>query len=112
MDEGSADGEAEWPDEGDESSFLSEAASRPREDVQLSPRQAQGGPSEKLPALEELVGRVPPDVMALLDDLFRAKFTAVRKFAASDNAPPATAARRRGRPEARASSRTAPSCGP
>lgn len=94
MDEGSPDGEAEWPDEGDEASFLAESASRPREDVQLAPRQAQAGPVEKLPALDELVGRIPPGVMALLDDLFRAKFTAVRKFTAADNAPAATSSPR------------------
>jgi hypothetical protein len=29
-----------------------------------------------------LVGRIPAGALALLDDLFRAKFTGVRKFAA------------------------------
>jgi hypothetical protein len=36
--------------------------------------------TEKLPALDELVARVPANVAALLDDLFRAKFTAVRRY--------------------------------
>jgi hypothetical protein len=36
---------------------------------------------DKLPPLDELVARVPADVLGLLDDLFRAKFTGVRKFA-------------------------------
>jgi hypothetical protein len=94
VDEGAPDGEVEWPDEGDEASFLSESASRPRESIQLAPRQAPAAPAEKLPALEELVGRVPPAVMALLDDLFRAKFTAVRKFSAADNAPGVTTSAR------------------
>jgi hypothetical protein len=31
--------------------------------------------------LEELVARVPADLRAVLDDLFRAKFTGVRRFA-------------------------------
>lgn len=34
----------------------------------------------KLPALEECVGRVPAPVKAALDELFRAKFVAVRRF--------------------------------
>jgi hypothetical protein len=37
--------------------------------------------ADKLPALDELVSRVPPQILGLLDDLFRAKFTGVRKFA-------------------------------
>jgi hypothetical protein len=36
---------------------------------------------EKLPALDELVAKVPENVRGILDDLFRAKFTGVRKFA-------------------------------
>jgi hypothetical protein len=36
---------------------------------------------DKLPPLEELVGKVPAELIGLLDDLFRAKFTGVRKFA-------------------------------
>ena len=34
---------------------------------------------DTLPALDELVARVPPAVRGLLDDLFRAKFTSVRR---------------------------------
>lgn len=34
----------------------------------------------KLPPLEDLVEKVPAPVREMLDDLFRAKFTAVRKF--------------------------------
>jgi hypothetical protein len=41
---------------------------------------------DKLPALEELVARVPPPVLAILDDLFRAKFTGVRRVAVPDGA--------------------------
>jgi hypothetical protein len=37
---------------------------------------------ERLPALDEVVARVPAPVLALLDDLFRAKFTTVRRYAA------------------------------
>ena len=35
---------------------------------------------EKLPSLDDLVARVPAGALALIDDLFRAKFTSVRKF--------------------------------
>jgi len=35
-----------------------------------------------LPPLEALVGRVPANLAGMLDDLFRAKFTGVRRFAA------------------------------
>lgn len=44
---------------------------------------------EKLPSLEEMVARVPADVVALLDDLFRAKFTGVRRYADPGAARPA-----------------------
>jgi hypothetical protein len=39
---------------------------------------------EKLPPLEQLVAQVPAPLRDLLDDLFRAKFTGVRRFAASE----------------------------
>ncbi|HZZ18008.1 MAG TPA: hypothetical protein VFE25_01495 [Opitutaceae bacterium] len=83
MEEGSVEGEAEWPDDGDEAAFLSENGPQPQ--VELAPRQASS-PSEKLPDVDELVARIPPGVIALLDDLFRAKFTTVRKFAAAQPA--------------------------
>jgi hypothetical protein len=51
--------------------------------VQVAAKAA--GP-EKLPALDELVARVPANVAELLDDLFRAKFTAVRRYPEIDAA--------------------------
>jgi hypothetical protein len=36
---------------------------------------------DKLPPLEEMVARVPPHVLGMLDELFRAKFTGVRRIA-------------------------------
>jgi hypothetical protein len=36
-------------------------------------------PPPKLPPLEGLVGRIPPGVRDALDELFRAKFTLVRR---------------------------------
>jgi hypothetical protein len=35
--------------------------------------------TKNLPSLDSLVNRIPPEVRAALDDLFRAKFTAVRR---------------------------------
>ncbi len=75
------DAEVEWPDDAEESAFLSESAARGEAPALLtlpSGIQVTGG---KLPPLEELVAKVPTDVAALLDDLFRAKFTGVRKYA-------------------------------
>jgi len=46
---------------------------------------------DRLPPLDELVARVPAGVLGLLDDLFRAKFTGVRRFAVP--APEAAAPR-------------------
>jgi hypothetical protein len=74
-------GEAEWPDESDEASFLSEAAARGDAPAPVSDGNAALVVGDKLPPLDELVGRVPAQVVGLLDDLFRAKFTSVRKFA-------------------------------
>jgi hypothetical protein len=72
----------EWPDDADESAFLSEAASRGESPAPLADRGASPVIGDKLPPMEELVARVPPRVLGLLDDLFRAKFTGVRKVPA------------------------------
>lgn len=73
--------ETEWPDESDEASFLSEAAARGDAPAPASDGNAALVIGDKLPPLEELVGKVPAELLGLLDDLFRAKFTGVRKFA-------------------------------
>lgn len=44
---------------------------------------------DKLPSVDELVARVPANVLGMLDDLFRAKFTGVRRFAAPGTGPAA-----------------------
>jgi len=73
--------ETEWPDESAEASFLSEAAARGDAPARPADGNAALVVGDKLPPLDELVARVPADVLGLLDDLFRAKFTGVRKFA-------------------------------
>jgi hypothetical protein len=74
------DGEMEWPDDAQESAFLSESLARGEAPAPASSRAALPVIGDKLPSLEELVAQVPPGVTALLDDLFRAKFTGVRKY--------------------------------
>ncbi|HEY1847741.1 MAG TPA: hypothetical protein VGG37_00985 [Opitutaceae bacterium] len=44
--------------------------------------------AEKLPELADLVAKVPPHLAALLDDLFRAKFTKVRPVSEMSPAGP------------------------
>lgn len=75
------DADMEWPDDTEESAFLSESASRGEPAAPLAGRAAIQVTGDKLPALDELVAKVPPQVAALLDELFRAKFTGVRKIA-------------------------------
>ena len=71
-----------WPDEVAESAMLSELRSK-GENVS-APRRPTAPVEEtdtaaNLPPLDELVGRIPPEVREVLEDLFRAKFVAVRR---------------------------------
>ena len=71
-----------WPDDTAESSYLAEARERGEPRVPVRP-QAEAKDDEdpkSLPSLDELVQRIPPEVRDLLDDLFRAKFTKVRRI--------------------------------
>jgi hypothetical protein len=74
------DDESEWPDENDESEFLSQPGSRGQQVAPDTVRRPAPVAGEKLPPLDELVARVPENIRGILDDLFRAKFTGVRKF--------------------------------
>jgi hypothetical protein len=93
---GAGDAEMEWPDDADETAFLSEAVSRGEPAAPAPGRASARVIGEALPPLEELVARVPPAVLAALDDLFRAKFTGVRRISPQGNAAAA------GKSEARA----------
>jgi hypothetical protein len=74
-----ADDSSPWPGMADEASFLADqrvsgivppvATAGSAEPTDLSP----------LPSLEELVQRIPAEARAALDDLFRAKFSGVRR---------------------------------
>jgi hypothetical protein len=68
---------APWPSTADESAFLGQ-----RETAPVGAPAAGEPVPEKLPSLDELVRRVPPNVRELLDDMFRAQFSTVRRLAA------------------------------
>ena len=75
-------GEPNWPDDSAESAFLSEARERGES---VAPSRAKNEVADDadaipLPSLDELVQRIPADVREALDDLFRAKFTTVRRI--------------------------------
>jgi hypothetical protein len=70
-----------WPGETDEASFLADARLRGDDSPAPAPVAAAeetGAPAD-LPPLEQLVARIPAEVREALDDLFRAKFTRVRR---------------------------------
>jgi hypothetical protein len=72
-----------WNDEAAETAFLAEARDRGEPTVALqSPveTKVESAESGTLPPLDELVQRIPADVRETLDDLFRAKFTTVRRI--------------------------------
>lgn len=75
-----------WPDEAAEVAFFG-ATSEP-ETPSAKPMPESGeqreSPAPPLPKLEELVNRIPPESRELLDELFRAKFTVVRRIKSSD----------------------------
>lgn len=68
------------PSEAEESSFLADQ----REQIVPSPPAAPpvvvaAEPTGELPALDDLVARIPASTRALIDEMFRAKFIAVRR---------------------------------
>jgi hypothetical protein len=75
-----------WPDEAAEAAFLAEARDR-GEPVRTAPASvatAEENGTKELPRLDDLVKRIPPEARELLDDLFRARFTAVRRVKKTD----------------------------
>ncbi|HEX2855472.1 MAG TPA: hypothetical protein VHO24_19710 [Opitutaceae bacterium] len=71
-----------WNDEAAESAFRAEARER-GEPVQASRAVVESveenSEPKNLPPLDELVKRLSPEIRETLDDLFRAKFTSVRR---------------------------------
>ena len=74
----------EWPDEATESAIRAEV--RDRGEALSPPVPAEEEPevvdTKALPPLDELVNRLPPAVRESLEDLFRARFIAVRRVPA------------------------------
>lgn len=69
------------PSEADEAAFLAEARAR-GESVRPVPRETLEEVEEKtavLPKIDELVERIPAEVRETLEELFRARFVAVRR---------------------------------
>jgi hypothetical protein len=64
-----------------ESAFRAEARERGETLRSAAPAAelAEDTPAEPLPALSDLVQRIPAEVREALDDLFRAKFTGVKR---------------------------------
>ncbi len=69
--------DAPWPGMADEASFLADQ----RVQGNVPPAAPASEPTDlsPLPSLEELVQRIPAEARAALDDLFRAKFSGVRR---------------------------------
>ncbi len=77
------EGDVPWPsDELAEAAFRSDAHDRGETVLPAVPAVTETEEvidPKALPPLEELVKRIPPEVLETLDDLFRAKFTAVKR---------------------------------
>lgn len=73
-----------WPDEAAETAFRAEARERgePELPVGAIVEAAEETDSKGLPALEDLVKKIPAESRELMDELFRAKFTGVRRVPA------------------------------
>jgi hypothetical protein len=70
-----------WPDENAEAAFIAEARGRGESPVATPPsaEEEDERSAKTLPPLSELVERIPAETRELMDELFRAKFVAVRK---------------------------------
>ena len=74
-----------WPSEASEAAFLSEEKSQGREvpkaGVQTLRQEAQQAEAAlgPLPGVDALVARIPPETLAVVNDLLRVKFTGVRR---------------------------------
>ena len=68
-----------WPDENAEAVFRAEARERGEPVVTAAVEAIEETDTKNLPPLDELVKRLSPEVRETLDDLFRARFIAVRR---------------------------------
>ena len=77
-------GTSNWPDESAEALFRAETRERGEPDLPAgviaeAPEETD---AKGLPALEDLVKRIPAETRELMDELFRAKFTTVKRVPA------------------------------
>ncbi len=75
------DAPVSWPDDAAESSFIAEAKQR-GEPVKASTAAAEiidEKDTKSLPPMADLLARITPEVREALEELFRAKFTVVRR---------------------------------
>lgn len=72
---------ATWPDDTAEAAFLADARERGEAPVPARAREeiAEETDARPLPALDDLVQRIPPEIREALDDLFRARFVRVTR---------------------------------
>jgi hypothetical protein len=68
-----------WPDENAEAAFMADARERGESVVAAAVEAIEETDTRNLPPLDELLKRLSPEVRETLDDLFRAKFIAVRR---------------------------------
>ena len=68
-----------WPDEAAEAAFIAETRGRGEPLPVATPDVVEQADSRPLPSLDELVKRIPSETRELLDELFRVKFTTVRR---------------------------------
>ncbi len=77
-------GDGPCPDEAGESAFLADARSRGElvagANVGSLVPEAEESESKEMPPLAELVERIPVEVRAALEDLFRARFVVVKRI--------------------------------
>lgn len=70
-------------DDAAESAFLAEARERGEVVAPAKPAEVESiedSSPQTLPPLNDLVNRIPPEVRETLEDLFRARFTVVKRF--------------------------------
>lgn len=77
-------GASNWPDEAAETVFQAESRERGEPDLPAGVvvEATDETNTKALPSLEDLVKRISPEARELLDELFRAKFTSVRRVPA------------------------------
>lgn len=75
-----------WPDDAAESAFLAETRGVETAAAKSAPepKRTEDSTLAPLPKLDALVNRIPAETRELLDELFRAKFTTVRRVKESD----------------------------